>query len=108
MMKKNFLRNVQINGTSPLQDVLSAIDGIWSSTVINDWYDIHISSRLEIWNRWCNEKGSYLLPRVASNTLMAKIFNNDGSVSCSVIQIGQAAISVSKPCYIEVMIVLES
>jgi len=107
-MSSNFLRNVQINGTSPLQDVLSAIDGIWASTVINEWNDIHVSSRLEIWNRWCNKSGSYLLPRKATSTLMAKIYNNDGTVSCSVIKIGQEAISVSKPCFIEVMVCIES
>ena len=103
MMNEKLQRNVQINGTSPMNDILGALDGIWSSSTVNGWNDIHISSRFEIWNRWCDASGSYLLPRTADKTLMAKIFNNDGTVTCSVVKIGQAAIWVSKPCYVEIV-----
>ena len=90
-----------------MTDILAAVDGIWSSNEVNGWNDVHISSRLEIWNRWCNASGSYLLPRTADKTLMAKIFNNDGTVTCSVVKIGQKAIRVMKPCYVEIVILSE-
>ena len=106
-MNEKLQRNVQINETSPMTDILAAVDGIWSSNEVNGWNDVHISSRLEIWNRWCNASGSYLLPRTADKTLMAKVFNNDGTVTCSVVKIGQKAIRVTKPCYVEIVILSE-
>jgi len=102
-MKKN-IRNVEINGTSPQQDLLSALDGVWASSRINDWDVTHVSSRLEIWQRWCNSPGSYLLPRKAENTLMLKIYNNDGSTACKVVKIGDVGVKVDKPCFLEITI----
>lgn len=103
-MEKNTKRNIQINGTSPKDDVLAAIDGTWSSTLINGWKVIHLSGRLETWQFMCNEPGSYLLPRKLDEVAIAKIYNSDGSTSCQIIKIQQEAIQFSKPCFVEVTI----
>lgn len=98
------IRNIEINGTSPKEDILAALTGIWSVTEVNGWTVVHISGKLEQWYRWCNTASSYLLPRKTEVTLMAKIFNNDGTVSCSTIRIGEKALQVTKPCYVEIMV----
>lgn len=99
------LRNVEINGTSPIEDILAALTGVWSKTEINGWAVIHLSCRLEIWQKWCNKAETILLPRTAETTMMAKVFNNDGSVAGKLIKIGDKALKVTKPCYLEILVV---
>ena len=98
-------RNVQINATSPKEDVLAALTGKWSSTVINGWSVIHISDRYEYWRIICQNAGSYMLPRCVDEITVAKVFNyEDGTVSCIPIKLQQKAIKVTKPCMVEVVI----
>jgi len=98
------IRNVQINATSPKEDVLSAITGRWSSSIINGWSVIHISDRIELWHIMCEEPGTFLLPRELDSVTIAKIFNTDGTVTCQPILLKQKAINVPKACLVEVMI----
>jgi len=101
---ENQIRNVEINGTSPKEDVLAALTGVWSRSNKNGWLVIHLSNRFELWQRWCSEAGSILLPREAEITLMAKVYNNDGSTQGKVVKIGDEGIKVSMPCYIEILV----
>lgn len=96
-------RNVEINGTSPMNDILGALTGPWSSSTINEWKVTWLSSKCCIWSRW-TKKGGCLLPKKAEKTLMCKVFNIDGSVGCKFIKIGESSIAFDKECYAEILI----
>lgn len=97
--------NVVINGTSPMADILAALTGTWSSTVINNWEVIHLSDRLEFWQLVCKEAGSYMLPRKLDKVALAKIYEyGTGDCKCKLIKLHEQAIKVDQPCVIEVII----
>ena len=96
------MKNGEINNTTPIENLREILNGAYSVNTVNDWSVIVVGSNLEIWELFCQKEGSYLLPSRADKTLIAKIFNNDGSVSCKVVKIGQTAICVSQPCKIEI------
>ncbi|OWV23871.1 hypothetical protein B7982_05425 [Fibrobacter sp. UWB2] len=96
------MKNGEINNTTPIENLREILNGAYSVNTVNDWSVIVVSSNVEFWELWCQKAGSYLLPAKADKTLIAKVFNNDGSVSCQVVKIGQTAICVSQPCKVEI------
>ena len=96
------MKNGEINNTTPTENLREILNGAYTVNTVNDWSVVVIGSNLELWELFCSKEGSYLLPSKADTTLVAKIFNSDGSVSCKVVRIGQTAICVSKPCKIEI------
>ena len=96
------MKNGEINNTTPIENFREILNGAYSVNVVNGWTVVVIGSNLELWELYCPKEGSYLLPSKADKTLIAKIFNNDGSVSCQIVKIGQIGLCVSQPCKIEI------
>lgn len=96
------MKNGEINNTTPIENLREILNGAYSINKINDWTILVLCTNLELWEFWCSKEGSYLLPQKADCTLMAKIFNNDGSFECKPIKIGQTAIALKGPCKVEI------
>jgi len=96
-------RNVEINGTSPMNDILGAITGPWSCDTINGWNVLWLSERCSFWSIWA-EKGKYQLPKKVDKTLVCKTYNQDGTLGFSFLRIGDTSIQFPKNCYAEVTV----
>ena len=80
-MNNTDIQNGEITVGSTIKDIIACLNGEWSSSIINGWKLIKLSSKFEIATRNVTANEGYILPIIPTDSVKAAIFVNEFGIT---------------------------